>query len=102
MNARPGSPLERAVVTIAGALLARGVEDGALPLLFAATAAQARTGVFLGPGRRRTDRRVHFTPLWKPADDTAPAARLWHLSEEVTGVPYGPAVAAGPERADRL
>ncbi|BCJ42595.1 short-chain dehydrogenase [Actinoplanes ianthinogenes] len=79
---------QRAFLMIATGLLARTAEQGTLPLAFAATAAQARTGVALGPGVRKTDLRVHFDPVAAPADDPALAAELWRISEEATGVRY--------------
>jgi NAD(P)-dependent dehydrogenase (short-subunit alcohol dehydrogenase family) len=80
--------LQKSFLTVAGAVLARSAQAGALPLLFAATSPQAETGVFLGPSLRKWDRRVHFADLAAPADDLALAARLWQISEESTGVRY--------------
>jgi NAD(P)-dependent dehydrogenase (short-subunit alcohol dehydrogenase family) len=79
---------QKAFLVVAGALLSRPAEAGALPLLFAATSPAAETGVFLGPSARKWDSRVHFDALVRPADDLAAAARLWRLSEEATGVRY--------------
>jgi NAD(P)-dependent dehydrogenase (short-subunit alcohol dehydrogenase family) len=62
---------------------------GALPVLYAATAAAVRGGEFYGPGglggirgyphRARSSRRSHDPEL---------AARLWAASERLTGVPW--------------
>jgi NAD(P)-dependent dehydrogenase (short-subunit alcohol dehydrogenase family) len=82
------SPLQRVFLSIAVPLLARSAEHGTLPLLFAATSPLAGTGVFLGPGHRKADTRVHFAPIAGPGDDPAAAARLWSISEELTGVHY--------------
>jgi NAD(P)-dependent dehydrogenase (short-subunit alcohol dehydrogenase family) len=79
---------QKAFLVVAGALLSRPAEAGALPLLLAATSPAAETGVFLGPSARKWDSRVHFDALVRPADDVAAAARLWRLSEEATGVRY--------------
>jgi NAD(P)-dependent dehydrogenase (short-subunit alcohol dehydrogenase family) len=88
MNAEPQSAGEKAVMAIAKPLLARTAEQGTLPLLFAATSPHAKTGVFLGPGLRRSDLRVHFAEIAAPATDRELAARLWAVSQDLTGVTY--------------
>jgi len=76
--------------------LGRSAEAGALPLLFAATAPAAPTGVLLGPSLRKHDLRIHADALVAPATDRALGARLWSVSERATGVSFPPATP--PER----
>ena len=65
---------------------------GALPTLYAATAADVHGNDFFGPDgfqemRGRHPTRVGRTGRAANADD---ALRLWEVSEELTGVAYGP------------
>lgn len=70
-------------------LLAQDAAMGALPSLHAATAPGVRGGDYFGPDSwfemRGHPRRVGTTPR---AHDEAAAARLWKVSEELTGVGY--------------
>ncbi len=63
--------------------------QGALPTLYAATAAEARGGAYYGPKgimeMRGYPQRVDSTPESK---DEQVAKRLWEVSEELTGVQY--------------
>ncbi|UAL09883.1 SDR family oxidoreductase [Caulobacter segnis] len=63
---------------------------GALPTLFAATAPDARGGAYYGPDRLGETRgyptRARFPA---PALDALAAARLWAISEQMTGVRFG-------------
>jgi NAD(P)-dependent dehydrogenase (short-subunit alcohol dehydrogenase family) len=70
-------------------LTCQSVEDGTLPQLRAATDPNARGGQYYGPdGRReRKGRPVVVEPV-PAAKDPETAARLWTLSEELTGVRY--------------
>ena len=63
---------------------------GALPILYAATAPDVQGGFYIGPDGGG-ERRGHPTTVSpnKRALDTAAAARLWEISEELTGVSYG-------------
>jgi len=79
---------QKAFLAVGKALLSRPMEQGALPLAFAATSPRAETGSFLGFAARRNDIRIHFDALVPPADDLALAERLWRLSEDATGVRY--------------
>jgi len=70
-------------------LLAQSAAQGALPLLYAATAEQAQSGQYIGPDRLG-ELRGHPTVV-KPsrkAQDPELASRLWTLSEELTGVTF--------------
>jgi NAD(P)-dependent dehydrogenase (short-subunit alcohol dehydrogenase family) len=70
-------------------LLGQNVEVGALPQLYAATDPGAESGQFIGPDgpgeSRGHPKRVR--PV-ASAEDPTTAARLWQLSEELTGVRY--------------
>ncbi|MEU2435590.1 oxidoreductase [Streptomyces rubradiris] len=69
--------------------LAQTPDQGALPQLYAATAEDARGGELYGPDGmaelRGAPIRVELAPR---AADPATAARLWQLSEGLTGVRY--------------
>jgi NAD(P)-dependent dehydrogenase (short-subunit alcohol dehydrogenase family) len=65
-------------------------EQGALPILYAATAPDAKGGGYYGPGGpgewRGYPKRVDSTAL---SHDKAVAKRLWEVSEKLTGVAFG-------------
>ncbi|PKR88312.1 short chain dehydrogenase [Pleomorphomonas diazotrophica] len=65
------------------------VAQGALPTLYAATSPDARGGGYYGPDRL-SETRGHPTEAVVPAraGDAAVAARLWEVSERLTGVGY--------------
>ncbi|GIH01944.1 short-chain dehydrogenase [Rhizocola hellebori] len=70
-------------------LFAQSMEMGALPQLYAATDPAARSGEFYGPdgmGEQKGYPKV-VQPV-ESAKDPQTAARLWKLSEEITGVEY--------------
>jgi len=64
--------------------------QGALPTLFAATAPDARSGGYYGP-HALSEARGYPAPARIPpqALDAGAAARLWAVSEELSGVRYG-------------
>ena len=74
-------------------LMSQTAADGALPQILAATSPDARPSGYYGPSRRfelvgpPTDAR-----LPAHAKDTAVAARLWQVSEQLTGIRF-PALA---------
>jgi NAD(P)-dependent dehydrogenase (short-subunit alcohol dehydrogenase family) len=74
---------------IANPLFAQHVRFGALPQLRAATAPDVRGGQYYGPTRLFESRGypAEVQPI-KRAQDPATAARLWDVSEELTGVAY--------------
>ena len=80
---------ERVVMRLTNRLLAQSAEMGALPILYAATAADLPGGSYIGPdgpGERRG-----YPTLVIPSDqanDMATARRLWDISEQLTGVVY--------------
>ncbi len=84
-SARARAKASRAI----GSHLGQATATGALPTLYAATAAEVSSGQFIGPG--------HAFQLFGPpalvqpakrARSAADAARLWEISEELTGVRY--------------
>lgn len=77
-----------------GTFLAQPPEQGALPQLFAATAPQVENGGYYGPDGflefKGSPTRVGST---KYSRDEAVAARLWSVSEQLTGVTLASTVA---------
>ncbi len=75
---------------VAGNLLfAQSAERGALPTLYAATVPDLPSGTFVGPdgiGESRGD--PHVVSGAGKAYDESTAARLWDVSEQLTGVRY--------------
>jgi NAD(P)-dependent dehydrogenase (short-subunit alcohol dehydrogenase family) len=84
--------LAKAVMALSNRLVAQSAERGALPTLYAATAAGVEGGDYYGPdGRaelRGFPKKVKAIP---PAYDPEIGSRLWEVSEELTGVRYLPA-----------
>jgi hypothetical protein len=79
----------KALLAVGNRLLAQSPESGALPQLYAATAPDVASGDFIGPDGLG-ELRGHPARV-KPAAygrDPAVAARLWTVSEELTGVRY--------------
>ena len=86
-----GTPGVKArVAEILFGLVAQSADAGALPILYAATAAEAEPGNYYGPDRLG-ETRGYPAPaaIYPQAADSAAAARLWTLSEELTGVAFG-------------
>ena len=84
-----GSQLWAKIMPAANRVLAQSAAMGALPMLYAATSPDVRGGDYLGPDgllgqggfpiKARSSARSH---------DQAVAARLWAVSEELTGVRF--------------
>jgi NAD(P)-dependent dehydrogenase (short-subunit alcohol dehydrogenase family) len=84
-----GSRVREQLMEVANRLLAQSAAMGALPTLYAATAADVQGGEYIGPlgllgmrgapGKVRSSARSH---------DRAVAAQLWQVSEKLTGVRY--------------
>ena len=81
--------LRAKVGRVAGHTFGQATATGALPTLCAATSSAVHNGQFVGP--------AHWMQLFGPpkivrpdkrARDTTTAARLWQISEELTGVHY--------------
>jgi NAD(P)-dependent dehydrogenase (short-subunit alcohol dehydrogenase family) len=64
-------------------------DQGALPLLFAATAPQAKSGAYYGP-HRLSETSGYPAPAKIPAQalDADVSSRLWEASERLTGVAF--------------
>lgn len=75
---------ERLVGKLVTRLIARTADEGALPLIFAATAPQAPTGQFIGRHLRRSDKHIWADDIVGPGLDRDLAARLWQRLESVT------------------
>ena len=87
-----GTSLVARGLGLATRLFAQPARDGALPLLYAATAESVHGGEYFGPDgpgerRGRHPKPVQFSPA---AHDEAAAARLWSVSEQLTGVTFDP------------
>jgi NAD(P)-dependent dehydrogenase (short-subunit alcohol dehydrogenase family) len=81
--------LDRAVMSVTNRLFGQSPEMGALPELYAATRPNLDGGLFIGPDGFE-EQRGHpkvVRPV-KAGRDEATAARLWDVSEELTGVSY--------------
>ena len=73
-------------------LFGQSAAQGALPLLFAAVAPEAKGGGYYGPdGFMETRGAVSPSRIMPQASDAGAAARLWTLSEELTGVSFAAA-----------
>lgn len=81
--------LMRGLLEVGNRILAQSKESGARPQLYAATAPGVRGGEFYGPtgpGEIRGSVGL-VTPVPRGRDE-ATAARLWEVSEELTGVTF--------------
>jgi NAD(P)-dependent dehydrogenase (short-subunit alcohol dehydrogenase family) len=77
--------LGKAVFRIVG----QSAAQGALPILFAATSADAEGGIYYGPdGFREIRGHPTVAKIAPHALDRHAAKRLWSMSEELTGVRY--------------
>ena len=69
--------------------LAHSEARGALPTLYAATSPEAKAGRYYGPDGIAEIKGNPTEVQPKPhALDPVSAARLWHISEQMTGVEY--------------
>lgn len=84
-----GSRFRLWTMKIANAFLAQPQEMGALPMLYAATADDIEGGEYVGPGGFQ-NMRGHPTKQASSdrSYDETTAARLWNVSETLTGVRY--------------
>ena len=85
-----GTSLVARAMGLATRLFAQPAGDGVLPVLYAATAANVHGGEYFGPDgpgemRGHHPKQVSFS---RAAHDEAAAARLWAVSEELTGVTF--------------
>ena len=85
----PGGSFIKKVMTPLMGFMFQPAEMGTLPLLYAATAAQAVPGGYYGPGGMGEMKGPVATAKVPPqARDAEAASRLWGFSEELTGVRY--------------
>jgi NAD(P)-dependent dehydrogenase (short-subunit alcohol dehydrogenase family) len=81
--------LDRMVMRVTNAIGAQSADMGALPVLYAATYPDLPGGVFVGPDAFAELRGYpHVTTPNRAARDEDVAARLWAVSEELTGVHF--------------
>ena len=84
-----GSTLKLLGMEAANALVAQDAATGALPMLYAATAPDVEGGEYVGPGGFQNMRGHPETQRSSERSyDEGVAARLWDVSEELTGVTY--------------
>ncbi len=86
--------ITRIIVEVMNGVLAQSVEMGVLPQLYAATAPDVNGNEFFGPEKGMRGYPVRESLLPHALDDAA-AAKLWTLSEKMTGVQYPIAETAG-------
>ena len=87
--AMEGSTFKARMMKVGNALFAQRQDMGALPTLFAATAAEVIGGDFIGPTAMREMRGYPGKVMSNDkSHDEALAKRLWTISEELTGVVY--------------
>ena len=81
--------IDRAVMAVLNRVIAQDAERGALPALYAATAAGLPGGSYVGPdGPGEWRGSPHLVGMSKRAQDPETARRLWEVSESLTGVRY--------------
>ena len=84
-----GSTLRAWGMELLNRLLAQSDEMGALPILYAATVRDLPGGSYVGPDRFFEQRGYPtLVGSTKSSKDLESAARLWEVSEELTGVRY--------------
>jgi len=87
---------EQLVMRVTNPILGQSAAMGALPTLYAATAADLPGGSFVGPDGFMEQRgHPHIVTAAGKAYDEDAWRRLWEVSEELTGVHYEFTVAAG-------
>ncbi len=84
-----GNPVVEGIASAVSAVIGQDEDRGAFPTLFAATAPQAHGGHYYGPGgfQEWFGYPVEVKPAPQALDEAA-AARLWVVSEQLTGVKY--------------
>jgi len=88
LHSRTGSAFQRAFMTVGNRLLAQSDEAGALPTLYAATM-DVPLAAYAGPDGPGEGRGAPtLVGRSAAASDADAAARLWRLSEALTGVAY--------------
>ena len=87
-----GSKVTETLAGWGNAIFAQSDADGAIPTLYAATAGELTSGQYVGPSGLLGFRGTGAKPVArsKKATDEVTARRLWDVSEQLTGVTYGP------------
>jgi len=84
-----GSAVWTRIMMLGNRLVAQSAQDGALPILYASTVPALQGGDHIGPdglcGLRGHPKRIRSS---RASYDRDSAARLWAVSEELTGVNY--------------
>ena len=89
LQRRMEDSLERRVLLVTNRLFGQSPDMGALPVLYAAAAPDVPGGTYVGPGGVGEARGYPAVALASAAArDPALAARLWDLSEQLTGVSF--------------
>lgn len=83
----PGNPLIGFFMQLMNSITGQPADQGATYQLYAATSPDAQAGEFYGPKRTLWGEVVRVG-LNARARNTADAARLWQISEQLTGVRY--------------
>ena len=89
--AAPGTDFKSRMARLIGPILFQNDEMGALPTLYAATAAEVQGGQYIGPGG--SGEMGGYPKVVQPrpqALDDQAGRRLWNVSEQLTGVVYPP------------
>ncbi len=87
--AQENSAIGRAMMSIGNRLFGQSAAMGALPSLYAATAPDVATGDYYGPGGfQQIGGYPKKVGCRRAARDPQTAARLWEVSERLTGVKY--------------
>ena len=81
--------LQEAVMRLGNATIAQSDAQGAWPSLYAAAAPEARSGAYYGPALLELRGHPKEVGRSTAAQDGAVAARLWDVSQDLTGVVYG-------------
>jgi NAD(P)-dependent dehydrogenase (short-subunit alcohol dehydrogenase family) len=93
--AGPAKFYERAFMVVGNKLIAQSADMGALPSLYAATFPDLPSGSFVGPDGLMEGRgHPHVVTGASKAYDREAWAKLWEVSEQLTGVTYEFAAAA--------
>jgi NAD(P)-dependent dehydrogenase (short-subunit alcohol dehydrogenase family) len=84
-----GSSFAERFWSVMNGMLAQNAAMGALPTLYAATAPDVHGGDYIGPdGFQEMWGNPVKVPVSNAARDVSTAARLWEVSEKLTGVSY--------------
>ena len=80
----------KAFLAVTNRVFAQSMEQGALPILYAATAPAVEGGEYYGPDgfQELRGRHAKRVPVIREGRDPEVGRRLWEASEELTGVRY--------------